>query len=138
MINHLLGLFDTHLVHLRELFKVIAHTGLLEVEKELCLLLGQNRIQSPILRIIGFHGICVFHKIPVGDHCTELQNQFFLFRIGCLVVSSLSEITVVDHPVQLVFHLCVLHSNDQKNLPIRSLEAAQVSSISPKLMISPA
>ena len=56
VVHHLLRLLVRHLIHLREIFDVVRHAGLLEAQEELRLLLRENLVERPVLRVIRFHG----------------------------------------------------------------------------------
>ena len=106
MIHHLFRVLVRHIVHLRQIFDVVGHTGLLKAQEELRLLFRQNIVQSPVLRIICLHCPRILNEIPVRDHCPKLQDQFLFLLVRCNIVRVLSEVPAVDHAVFLVFHKC--------------------------------
>ena len=56
VVHHLLRVLIGHLIDLGKILDVVGHACLLEAQKELRLLLGQDLIQCPVLRIICVHG----------------------------------------------------------------------------------
>ena len=106
MIHHFLCVLVRHLVHLREIFNVVGHAGFLKAQEELRLLLGQDLVKSPVLRIVCLHCPRILDEIPVRDHCPKLQDQFLFLLVRRNIVRVLSEVPAVDHAVFLVFHKC--------------------------------
>ena len=81
MIHHFFRVLVRHIVHLREVFDVIGHTGLLKAQEELRLLFGQDLVKGPVLRIVCLHSPRILDEIPVRDHCPKLQDQFLFLLV---------------------------------------------------------
>ena len=107
VVDHLLALLLGHIVHLREGRSVVGDAGLLEVQKELCLLLRQHLVERPVLRIVRLHCAGVFDEVPVRYHRAELKDKLLLLLIRRDIVRVLPEIPLVHHSVFLILHACL-------------------------------
>jgi hypothetical protein len=111
MIDDLLRLFPSHIVHLSELARRIANAALLEAEHELDFFFSKKPVEDPEIEMILFQASRDLTIQAVCDHFGQFLDKLFLFRIVAAVVTLIRVIPIIDKNVLIYFFYRILSTD---------------------------